>query len=71
MKKILSFLLIIVFVFSLSGCSGHKCSICGERGDEVVKVKKYSYRGTKRYLCEICWLDYLIDIQSEQIEKYY
>ena len=61
MKKILSFLLIIVFFFSLTGCFNHTCCVCGEKGDDVVKVKRYKYYGRERYLCEICYLDYLIE----------
>ncbi len=62
MKKILSFLLIVTFIFVMSGCSLHKCSICGEGGNKSYnEVKKYKYYGRERYLCRLCYLEYLTD----------
>ena len=60
MKKIISILLIFIIFFTMSGCSIHKCYLCGEGGNEAYnRVKKYKYYGKERYLCRLCYLKYL------------
>jgi transposase-like protein len=71
MKKIISILLIITVVFVTAGCIPRKCYLCGDRSESYNKVKKYKYYGKDRYLCELCYADYLVDLYTEQLKKYY
>ena len=71
MKKIISIFLILVTVISMSGCFFNECSLCGEEGDDVNRVKKHKYYGEECYMCELCWLGYMVDLAEKEVEKYY
>lgn len=70
-RKLLSVILIITMIFAFSGCFFNECSLCGEEGDDINPVKKRKYYGKERYMCELCWLGYMVDLREKEVEKYY
>lgn len=71
MKKLISILLVFFILFSMSGCFFNECSLCGEEETEVNPVKKRKYYGKECYMCELCWLEYMVELADREVQKYY